>query len=209
MFNRISIIILAIVCFISISINPAFAGSKAKVGKNKDCNSIAAHDAGNHYGWCKAKKEKKPKKEKKTKTSIINQCSDEIAILQNENDNLTNQILNLIAERDGLQNQINSMKSAAAAAPEPVVYDAEARKFAVYKMSADHPNTPGAYGVYTNFFVGSDQAKGLIEAMQSGLYLVQVVVTDPNGKVANIETNLVADVKPRNFYDHYVELTLP
>ena len=93
----------------------------------------------------------------------------------------------------------------AMAAPEQT-WEAEARKFAIYKMGYDHPNTPEAYGVLTNFFVPASEMQNLITTMDSGSYQVNVRVEDDFGNVVNIETELEAELKDRNYYDHFIQI---
>jgi len=99
--------------------------------------------------------------------------------------------------------------------PEPIIvqstlpeqtWEAEPRKFAIYKTSSDHPNTPDAYGVYANFFIPGTDIQNLIAVMESGSYEVNIEVVDPDGNLVNIETVLEAQKIPRAYYDNYVEL---
>ena len=186
--KRLSIIIMAIVFAITFT-TIAFAGN----------NKTEAGSGTNPAG-----KSDKPGFENGNAWWKNNECVEVV-------DGLESTVADLEAENEALKAEIAKLKEEAALSDSQTeaVYDAEPRKFAVYKMAADHPNTPNAYGVYTNFFIPEDNAQAMIENMQSGHYEVSINVTDPDGNVARIKTSLEAQVTPRDYYDHYVELILP
>ncbi len=128
-------------------------------------------------------------------------CNDALLAVDAEN-------LSLLAKIAELNSEIAKLKADLPAEADEVLV-AEPRKFAVYKTASDHPNTKNAYGIYTNFFIPeNEEAQNLIAGMDSGLYEVEVQVTDPEGYVVVIEATFQAERKPRNYYDNYVELVI-
>ena len=140
----------------------------------------------------------------------------EIESLTSENFNLKNQIKELQAQLESMALEMETARTPEVAMmaslenetiPEEQTWAAQARKFAVYKMAADHPNTPNAYGVYTNFFIPESELHNLISAMDTGVYEVNVQVIGPEGNLINIETVFDAHKEAKAYYDNYVTLT--
>ena len=131
---------------------------------------------------------------------------EQIIALQDQISDLFDQIADLKAKQvQQSQPRVELLSLNSEPQPQSDPVPCEPRKMGIYKMSQDHPNTPGAYGMYTNFFI--PECREIIDTLEPGTYRVHVTITSPSGKKMETETDVDLEEVRKDFYD--VFLTMP
>jgi len=185
------------------AINPAGnnANSNGKASWKQDQNNRHQNQHQNRHGW---------KVQAEECSSINIELQYQVSELEIENDALideNNSLTDRIAE---LEKQLADAQSNAipqgvilGSAPVEEIHKAESRKFAISKYS------DGNFGIYTNDFMMSDEAKSKLNDMVPGFYHIEVkVINVDSGIEVKIETDTEAFDFVKPGYDWFIGKTI-